>query len=108
MDRPGLRKLLRDVNGGKIDVLVVRDLARLTRDAADLAEIGTDEPHRRWFASHSTCISTDEAHQKYSLPAQTERLEAFCKAQHGDEWTLHQTYATPNPELTSNAPAFRR
>ncbi len=37
-------------------------------------------------------ISTDEAHQKFSLPAQAERLEAFCKAQHGDEWKLHHVY----------------
>ena len=28
-----------------------------------------------------TRISTDEDHQKYSLGAQSERLDAFCKAQ---------------------------
>jgi len=37
-------------------------------------------------------ISTDEQHQKFSLPAQRERLEAFCKSQHGDDWQLHQVY----------------
>jgi len=39
-----------------------------------------------------TRISTDEDHQKYSLGAQKERLEAFCKAQHGDDWRLHKVY----------------
>ena len=39
-----------------------------------------------------TRISTDEDHQKYSLGAQTERLEAFCKAQFGDDWLLHKVY----------------
>ena len=39
-----------------------------------------------------TRISTDEDHQKYSLDAQKDRLEAFCKAQWGDEWTLHKMY----------------
>jgi site-specific DNA recombinase len=39
-----------------------------------------------------TRISTDEDHQKYSLGAQSERLEAFCKAQYGDEWRLHKVY----------------
>jgi DNA invertase Pin-like site-specific DNA recombinase len=28
----------------------------------------------------------------YSLDAQKDRLEAFCKAQWGDEWTLHKMY----------------
>ncbi len=31
-----------------------------------------------------TRISTDEDQQKYSLGAQSERLEAFCKAQYGE------------------------
>ena len=37
-------------------------------------------------------ISTDEHHQKYSLGAQRERLEAFCKAQWDDDWRLHKVY----------------
>src|SRR5258705_6905940 len=39
-----------------------------------------------------TRISTDEDHQKYSLGAQNERLEAACKAQYGDDWALHKVY----------------
>ena len=37
-------------------------------------------------------ISTAEHHQKYSLGAQRERLEAFCKAQWDDDWRLHKVY----------------
>ena len=37
-------------------------------------------------------ISTDELTQKYSLGAQKERLEAACKAQYGDDWTLYKVY----------------
>ncbi len=39
-----------------------------------------------------TRISTDEDHQKYSLGAQKERLEAFCQSQYGDDWQLFSTY----------------
>jgi site-specific DNA recombinase len=39
-----------------------------------------------------TRISTDEDHQKYSLGAQKERLEAFCKSQYGSDWRLHKIY----------------
>jgi hypothetical protein len=38
--------------------------------------------------SFYTRISTDEDHQKYSLGAQKERLEAYCKAQWGDDWRV--------------------
>ena len=37
-------------------------------------------------------ISTDEDHQKYSLGAQKERLEAYCKSQWGSHWQLHKVY----------------
>jgi len=39
-----------------------------------------------------TRISTDEDHQKYSLDAQKERLEAFCKSQYGEDWELFKVY----------------
>ena len=39
-----------------------------------------------------TRISTDEDHQKYSLGAQKDRLEAFCKAQWDTDWRLHTVY----------------
>src|SRR5690606_12960334 len=39
MDRPGLQQLLEDVAAGKIDVLVVYKVDRLTRSLADFARI---------------------------------------------------------------------
>lgn len=39
IDRPGLRSLLGDVEGGKIDVVVVYKVDRLTRSLADFAKI---------------------------------------------------------------------
>ena len=39
-----------------------------------------------------TRISTDEDHQKYSLAAQRDRLEAHCRAAYGDDWTLFKVY----------------
>ncbi len=39
MDRPGLRQLLADVTAGKIDVVVVYKVDRLTRSLADFAKI---------------------------------------------------------------------
>ncbi|MBI5788736.1 MAG: recombinase family protein [Candidatus Schekmanbacteria bacterium] len=39
-----------------------------------------------------TRISTDEEHQKYSLKAQRDRLEAYCNSQY-DHWELHQLYS---------------
>src|SRR5262249_22323372 len=53
-----------------------------------------------------TRISTDDDRQKFSLAAQRERLEAHCKAQYGDDWTLAGVYSdqesgsqTRRPEL---------
>ncbi len=39
-----------------------------------------------------TRISTDEDHQKFSLGAQKDRLEAYCTSQWGTDWQLHQMY----------------
>ena len=39
MDRPGLTQLLADVAGGKVDVIVVYKVDRLTRSLADFAQI---------------------------------------------------------------------
>jgi DNA invertase Pin-like site-specific DNA recombinase len=39
MERPGLKQLLRDVEGGKINVIVVYKVDRLTRSLADFAKI---------------------------------------------------------------------
>jgi DNA invertase Pin-like site-specific DNA recombinase len=37
LDRPAFRRLLVDIEAGKIDVVVVRDLSRLSRSREDLA-----------------------------------------------------------------------
>lgn len=39
MDRPGLKQLLADVRAGKVDVVVVYKVDRLTRSLADFAKI---------------------------------------------------------------------
>jgi DNA invertase Pin-like site-specific DNA recombinase len=39
LDRMGLTRLLSDVAGGRIDVVVVHDIARLSRSTSDLARI---------------------------------------------------------------------
>jgi len=39
-----------------------------------------------------TRISTDETHQKFSLDAQRDSLEAFCRSQYGSDWQLHKIY----------------
>ncbi len=56
--------------------------------------------------AYYTRISTDEDHQKYSLGAQKERLEAFCKAQHGDEWTLFKVYRDTESGTHMNRPGL--
>lgn len=38
-DRPALQRLLRDVESGKIDCVVIRDIARLSRASSDLQKI---------------------------------------------------------------------
>jgi len=53
-----------------------------------------------------TRISTDEDHQKYSLGAQKERLETFCKAQHGDDWTLFKVYRDTESGTHMNRPGL--
>ena len=53
-----------------------------------------------------TRISTDEDHQKYSLGAQKERLEAFCKAQWDDDWKLHKVYRDTESGTHMNRPGL--
>ena len=53
-----------------------------------------------------TRISTDEDHQKYSLGAQQERLEAFCKAQYGDAWRLHKMFRDTESGTHMNRPGL--
>src|SRR5258705_2262378 len=40
LDRPALKKLLADIEAGKIDVVVVYKIDRLTRSLADFAKLG--------------------------------------------------------------------
>jgi site-specific DNA recombinase len=56
--------------------------------------------------SFYTRISTDEDHQKYSLDAQNDRLEAFCKAQWGDDWRLHKIYRDMESGTHMNRPGL--
>lgn len=51
-------------------------------------------------------ISTDEDHQKYSLPAQTERLEAYCTAHYGDEWEKAGLYRDTESGTHMNRPGL--
>jgi site-specific DNA recombinase len=53
-----------------------------------------------------TRISTDEDHQKYSLDAQKDRLEAYCTAQWGDEWRLHKIYRDTESGTHMNRPGL--
>ena len=53
-----------------------------------------------------TRISTDEDHQKYSLGAQKERLEAFCTSQYGDDWVLHKLYRDTESGTHMNRPGL--
>lgn len=53
-----------------------------------------------------TRISTDEDHQKYSLGAQSERLEAFCKSQFGHDWRLHKIYTDTDSGTHMNRPGL--
>lgn len=39
MDRPGLQKLLKDIGAGRVDVIVVYKVERLTRSLADFAKM---------------------------------------------------------------------
>jgi site-specific DNA recombinase len=53
-----------------------------------------------------TRISTDEDHQKYSLGAQAERLDAFSKAAWGDDWRLHKIFRDTESGTHMNRPGL--
>lgn len=53
-----------------------------------------------------TRISTDEDHQKYSLDAQNDRLEAFCKSQFGHDWRLFKIYRDTESGTHMNRPGL--
>lgn len=58
--------------------------------------------------AYYTRISTDEEHQKYSLPAQRERLDAFCHAQYGNEWTMAGIYTDTESGTHMDRPGLKR
>jgi site-specific DNA recombinase len=62
-----------------------------------------NEPRKR--AALYTRISTDEEHQPWSLPAQRERLRAYCKAQ---DWTIVETYSDQASGATLKRPGIQR
>jgi len=66
----------------------------------------SEKPRAPVRVSFYTRISTDEDHQKYSLGAQKERLEAFCKAQWGDDWRLHKVYRDTESGTHMNRPGL--
>lgn len=53
-----------------------------------------------------TRISTDEDHQRYSLDAQKDRLEACCKSQYDDDWALHKACRDTESGTHMNRPGL--
>ena len=52
-DRPAFRRMLADIEAGRVDIVVTKDLSRLGRDY-----IGTGQYMERWFPEHRVrCIS---------------------------------------------------
>ena len=54
-----------------------------------------------------TRISTDESHQKYSLGAQKDRLEAYCHSQYGEDWRLTKVYTDAESGTHLNRPGLQ-
>ena len=73
---------------------------RIMLDDNDLRE------HAMHRVAFYTRISTDEDHQKYSLDAQKDRLEAFCKSQYGDEWEMFKLYRDTESGTHMNRPGL--
>jgi len=68
-----------------------------------MAKVKLERPRIAFY----TRISTDEDHQKYSLDAQKDRLEAFCKAQWGEDWTLYKLYRDTESGTHMDRPALQ-
>lgn len=47
-NRPGFQKMLKDIENGKVNMVITKDLSRLSRDY-----IGTGEYVEKWFPSHN-------------------------------------------------------
>ena len=68
MDRPGLRKLLADIEAGRIDCVVVYKVDRLSRSLMDFARMmGTFEKHRVSFVSVTQQFNTTHSMGRLTL-----------------------------------------
>ena len=68
IDRPGLRALLADVAAGRIDVVVVYKVDRLTRSLADFAKIvGAFDAHGVSFVSVTQAFNTTTSMGRLTL-----------------------------------------
>ena len=61
MERPALQRLLRDVESGRIDVIVVYKVDRLSRSLTDFARIvEVFEQAQRFVRKHNSAIQHDD------------------------------------------------
>ena len=68
MERPGLQGLLRDIRAGRIDVVVVYKIDRLTRSLADFARIvETFDQHQVSFVSVTQAFNTTSSMGRLTL-----------------------------------------
>ena len=74
-DRPDLQKLLEDIRGRKIDVIVVYEVDRLTRSLADFAKLvggnpndlrGPPKGYSSWAIIGATCNRRAEATRQHA------------------------------------------
>src|SRR5207302_2285717 len=68
LDRPALQKLLRDVEAGKVNIIVVYKVDRLTRSLADFAKIiEILDSHRVSFVSVTQQFNTTSSMGRLTL-----------------------------------------
>src|SRR5437016_6530888 len=72
-DRPALQRLLEDVRAGKVDVIVVYKVDRLTRSLADFAKL-VELPAQRVFRIGHPAVQ----HHDFDGAADTERAAVIC------------------------------
>jgi len=59
MERPGLKRLMRDIQDGKIDIVVVYKIDRLSRSLADFAKmVEIFDQHKVSFSSVTQQINS--------------------------------------------------
>ena len=96
LDRPALQGLLADVRAGKINILVVYKVDRLTRSLSDLAKIvGIFDAHNASFVSvtqqfHTTTSASDAQHAALVCPIRArDRRRAHPRQDRGVEEEGH-------------------